>query len=182
MGLWQLDWVFRRKTVEENKERGPRLHPSARSEIAAISAKEPRMLNLDLKTDFGARVARRLREEQIIWLTTVRADLTPQPSPVWFLWDGDTLLIYSKPNTQKLRNIARSPTVSLNLNSDSHGDDIIVITGTAAIIPQAPPADQIPAYAEKYAEAIKRIGMTDASFAQAYSTAIRVTPAGIRGF
>jgi hypothetical protein len=32
---------------------------------------------LDLSTKFGVRVAQRLREEHHIWLTTVRADLTP---------------------------------------------------------------------------------------------------------
>ncbi|MFQ5612516.1 MAG: hypothetical protein ACE5H9_10325 [Anaerolineae bacterium] len=43
------------------------------------------MFEIDLSTEFGLRVARRLREERIIWLTTLRADQTPQPSPVWFL-------------------------------------------------------------------------------------------------
>ena len=32
---------------------------------------------LDESTEFGARVARRLSEEQLMWLTTVRADGTP---------------------------------------------------------------------------------------------------------
>ena len=58
-------------------------------------------MELDLNTEFGARVERRLREEIVIWLTTVRTDLTPQPSLVWFLWDAETMLIYSKPNTPK---------------------------------------------------------------------------------
>jgi len=54
---------------------------------------------IDLSTDFGARVARRLDDEIMIWLTTVRADGTPQPSPVWFLWIDQSILIYSQPNT-----------------------------------------------------------------------------------
>ena len=37
---------------------------------------------IDTMTEFGARVERRLREEPVIWLTTVRDDLLPQPSPV----------------------------------------------------------------------------------------------------
>ena len=32
------------------------------------------MLNLDTSTEFGARVAHRLRDEHIVWLTTVRRD------------------------------------------------------------------------------------------------------------
>jgi PPOX class probable F420-dependent enzyme len=140
------------------------------------------MLKLLPNTEFGERVARRLRDEIVIWLTTVRADLTPQPSPVWFLWEEETFLIYSRPNKPKLRNIERSPIVTLNFDGDRRGGDIIVITGAAALAPQAPPADQVAAYVAKYSEHIRRIGMTDSSFAQLYSTAIRVTPTDIRGF
>ena len=60
---------------------------------------------IDLSTEFGQRVQRRLTEERIIWLTTVSEGSTPQPRPVWFLWDGETFLIYSRPNTYKLRHI-----------------------------------------------------------------------------
>jgi hypothetical protein len=38
------------------------------------------------------RVAQRLREDAVIWLTTVAANGTPQPNPVWFLWDGHSVL------------------------------------------------------------------------------------------
>ena len=51
----------------------------------------------DDSTEIGARAERRLREEEIAWLTTVRADGQPQSVPVWFLWDGDAFLIYSQP-------------------------------------------------------------------------------------
>lgn len=40
---------------------------------------------IDLTTEYGARVARRLQDEQVIWLTTVGRDGTPQPNPVWFI-------------------------------------------------------------------------------------------------
>src|SRR5436190_12240754 len=49
---------------------------------------------VDASTEFGQRVERRLREEKIAWLTTVAPSGTPQPVPVWFLWDGsDSMLI-----------------------------------------------------------------------------------------
>ena len=44
------------------------------------------MFNLDTSTDFGARVARRLAEERIIWLTTVREDGQPEPSQGNRIW------------------------------------------------------------------------------------------------
>ncbi|MCA1724947.1 MAG: TIGR03667 family PPOX class F420-dependent oxidoreductase [Thermomicrobia bacterium] len=86
-------------------------------------------MQIDTTTDFGKRVERRLREETIIWLTTVRRDGTPQPTPVWFLWDGENVLIYSRPNQQKQRNIEHSPKVSLHFDGDGRGGDIIVLTG-----------------------------------------------------
>ena len=46
----------------------------------------------DPATPFGACVAQRLREDAVIWLTTVAANGTPQPNPVWFLWDGHSVL------------------------------------------------------------------------------------------
>lgn len=137
---------------------------------------------IDLSSEFGIRVARRLDQELIIWLTTVRADGTPQPSPVWFVWVDQTVLIYSQPNKQKLHNIARNPKVALNFNSDEDGDDVAVITGQARIDLQAPAVTQIPAYLEKYREAIVRLGSAAEGFAQSYSVAIRVTPTSLRGF
>ena len=138
-------------------------------------------MQIDVTTDFGKRVERRLREETIVWLTTVRRDGTPQPTPVWFLWDGETILMYSQPNQQKERNIARSPKVSLNFDGNGRGGDIIVLTGEARIVPDAPLATDVPEYVAKYAEGIKGIGMTPESMAQAFSVAIRITPTDVHG-
>lgn len=138
-------------------------------------------MRLDTTTEFGARVARRLRDERIIWLTTVGSDQTPQPIPVWFLWNGRTLLIYSQPNTQKLRNIAINPKVALHFDGDGLGGDIVVLTGEAQIVTDVPVANEVPEYVEKYREGMARIGMTSDGFARAYSVGIRVTPAKIHG-
>jgi PPOX class probable F420-dependent enzyme len=137
----------------------------------------------DVSTDFGARVARRLRDEEHIWLTTVRADGQPQPTLVWFLWEQDeTFLIYSQPNKQKLRNILQNPKVALNFNSDVHGDDMIIFSGEARIVTDVAAANQHPVYLEKYRASIQRIGMTPETFAPSYSVALRVMPTKVRGF
>lgn len=140
------------------------------------------MLEIDVSTEFGARVAHRLAEEQIIWLTTVSTAGTPQPSPVWFLWQENHVLIYSEPNTPKLRNIARQPRVSLSFNSTPAGGDVVILTGRAEILSDAPLADAVPAYLEKYRIGIAGLGMTPEQFATSYYTAIRVTPEKLRGF
>jgi PPOX class probable F420-dependent enzyme len=140
------------------------------------------MFELDLSTEFGSRVARRLREELVIWLVTVGSDLTPQPSPVWFLWDGDTFLIFSQPDKPKLRNIAHSSKVALHFNSTEDGGDVVIFTGKARIETAEPPEDQRLAYIEKYRQGIEDIGLTPDSMAESYSVAIRVRPEKVRGF
>jgi len=135
---------------------------------------------IDTNTETGRRVARRLEQEGILWLVTVRDDGLPQPSPVWFFWDGESFLIYSQPQKQKLRNIARNEKVALHLNSDESGSNIVIIDGKAAIDQGAPPSDQVPAYIEKYRSGIESLGMTPEGFAQDFSMPIRVIPTGLR--
>ncbi|HWQ12073.1 MAG TPA: TIGR03667 family PPOX class F420-dependent oxidoreductase [Roseiflexaceae bacterium] len=137
---------------------------------------------LDTSTEFGARVARRLRDEVGIWLVTVGADGTPQPNPVWFLWDGAEVLVYSQPNQAKLRHIARHPRVALHLEGGELSEEVAVLLGDARIVPDEPPANQVPAYMEKYRAHIARLGMTPESFAQSYSVAIRIRPTRVRGW
>ncbi len=136
---------------------------------------------IDTSTEFGARVERRLRDEEVIWLTTIDGDRRPQPSPVWFLWDGETMLIYSETAKPKVRNIAANPHVALNFDSDD-GDNIVIFSGEAQIVDDAPSADHDPAYLAKYGEAIKRIGHSPETFAAQYSVEIRVRPTKVRGF
>ena len=131
---------------------------------------------LDTTSEAGACADRRLREETIIWLTTVRPDGQPQSVPVWFWWDGETFLIYSQPGRQKLRNIRNNPRVGLNLNSNAYGGDVVRVEGTARIVEDAPPANEIGEYVEKYRDNMARIGFDPDGFARAYSVAIRVEP------
>jgi PPOX class probable F420-dependent enzyme len=136
---------------------------------------------LDPATEFGARVERRLRNDPLIWLTTVRPNSIPEPSPVWFLWNGETFLIYSRPNTPKLRNITHNPIVALNLDGDGRGGDIVVVTGEARLAPELPPAQLVPEFVAKYSWGFQRIRMTAEQFGATYSAAILVAPTRLRG-
>ena len=130
----------------------------------------------DTTTEAGKRAEARLNEEEVAWMTTVRSDGQPQTVPVWFLWDDEEVLIYSQPNTQKLKNISRNPRVGLNLNSDAQGDDVVRLEGSATIAEDAPLSSEVPSYVEKYREGIVRIGFDVEGFARSYSVALRVTP------
>ncbi len=140
------------------------------------------MFELDLSTEFGSRTARRLNEEQVIWLITVGSDHTPQPSPVWFLWNGETFLIFSQPDKPKVRNISHHPKVALHFNSTEDGGDVVIFTGEAQIETGAPLEDQRLAYIEKYRQGIADIGLTPDSMAETYSVPIRIRPEKVRGF
>jgi len=138
------------------------------------------MAVLDLDSPAGARADGRLRSEQILWLTTVRADGQPQSSPVWFLWDGETLLVFSQPDAQKVRNLASNPRVAVHLESEGTGDEVVTMDATAAVDPDVPPSDRIEEYQAKYREGIKALGWTPARLARDFSVAIRIRPTRIR--
>ncbi len=138
-------------------------------------------MQIDTSTEFGARVMKRLDDETTAWLTTIGPDGTPQPRPIWFYWDGETILIYSQPNTAKLRHLQTNPRVSFNFDGDGHGGNIIVLTGEATLDATAPPASQHREYVAKYTRGFRALNMTAASFAEAYSEAIRLTPLKVRG-
>jgi PPOX class probable F420-dependent enzyme len=127
-------------------------------------------------------VLRRLAGERIIWLTTVTPDGQPVPSPVWFIWEGDSFLIYTRPNTVKLRNIATNPRVSLNLDGDHTGGAIVIVSGEAAVDGTAVAADEHVQYSARYSDGFNRLRMTPEQFAQRYSVAIRVRPTGYRAY
>jgi PPOX class probable F420-dependent enzyme len=131
---------------------------------------------LDTTTEAGARADRRLRGEIMIWLTTVRSDGQPQSVPVWFLWDGETFLIYSQRGRQKLKNIGRNARVGLHLNSNERGGDVVRVEGAAELLEDFAPANEVGEYLEKYRESIARIGFDPDGFARAYPIALRVTP------
>lgn len=137
---------------------------------------------IDLSTEFGTRVVKRLGEANVIWLTTISPSGTPQPNPVWFLWENGAFLIYTQPKSLKVRNISKNPKVSLNLDADEWGGNVVIFTGEAHIDPNAPPVHENVAYVEKYRESIADIQMTPESMAQDYRIAIRVTPKRMRGF
>lgn len=137
---------------------------------------------LDFSTRFGRHANRRLRQEKIIWLTTVDSHDTPQPRPVWFHWDGRTVLIFSEKNKAKLRHIARNPRVALNFNTDGDGGDVVVLVGDARVLDEPPPPKRVKTYLRKYSEGIKDLGMTVAGFTNAYTVRILVAPQVLRGF
>jgi PPOX class probable F420-dependent enzyme len=123
------------------------------------------------------------KNEYVVWLTTVDSDHTPQPRPVWFIWDNDAFLIFSQPKAHKVQHIKKNVSVSLHFNTDETGDkNVIVYIGKAVLDANSPPAHKVPAYLRKYRKGIKELGMTLEQFGNDYSVAIRIKPTSLRGW
>ncbi len=137
---------------------------------------------LDFSSRFGRHANRRLREEKVMWLTTVDADNRPQPRPVWFHWDGQTLLVFSERNKAKLRHLAGNAHVAVSFNTDEDGGDVLVLLGDAEVLSQPPPPNRIRAYLRKYTAGIDDLGMTVEQFRESYTVPVLVTPQSMRGF
>ncbi len=133
-----------------------------------------------MSIEISPHLKQRLMEEKVAWLTTVRADGVPQPTPVWFLWQEGTFLIYSKPDARKVRNIRQNHHVALNFNTDASGEHVVVFRGEATLDEGAALADQVPAYLDKYRQGIIDLEMTPESMAREYSVAVRITPQSVR--
>jgi PPOX class probable F420-dependent enzyme len=130
---------------------------------------------IDETTEFGSRVARHLRDDRVVWLTTVTRSGTPLPRPVGFLWDGEqTVSVYSQPGA-RIRNVTNNPKVALDFGGDGQGGDIVVLSGLAEILRSAPSAAEDREWVAKYAEDWRRGGMTAESFAQRFSVPLPVT-------
>lgn len=138
---------------------------------------------IDFTSDFGRVVKQHIDDQYAIWLTTVDSNLTPQPRPVWFVWEKESFLIFSQAKAHKVAQIKKNPKVALHFNTDESGDKhVIVFTGWASIDTGCPPAHLVPVYFEKYKEGIAEQGMTPEGFSREYSIPLRIHPAKVRGW
>jgi PPOX class probable F420-dependent enzyme len=121
------------------------------------------------------QIGKHLVNDNIAWLTTVTPTGRPAPRPVWFMWDGTAITVYSMPDAAKLRHIAANDHVSLHFNCAPDGGDVVVISGSAAVLPGAPLPSAAPGLLDKYLGQIQAMGHAPEWY-DSYSTAIRITP------
>lgn len=125
-------------------------------------------------------IQERLDGELVVWMTTVSPAGQPQTSPVWFLVQDETFIVYSLASTPRTRNIAANSKVCLNLNSTPEGGQVVVIAGSARIVADGPPAVADDAYVAKYRDPMANLGMTPESFSADYPVRIHITPTKLR--
>jgi PPOX class probable F420-dependent enzyme len=131
---------------------------------------------------FSEKVSRRLDDEVVIWMTTVASGGKPQTSVVWYWWDGSEFLIYSLDPAARVRNLGDNPHVSLNLDGNGRGGDVVTIEGVASLDPAAPTAAEMEDYVAKYRHRMDRGWGGPEGFAEKYPTAIRIRPTRVRSW
>ena len=115
----------------------------------------------------------------IVGPRTLNPDGTPQVSPIWYLWDGEEFLVYSLDST-RIRNLGGESRVSLNLDGNGRGGDIVIVEGTARVDTTAPSAAENATYLDKYKPVMDEHGWTPEWFAGRYSVPIRIAPTKYR--
>ncbi|MGI9643659.1 MAG: pyridoxamine 5'-phosphate oxidase family protein [Acidimicrobiia bacterium] len=129
-----------------------------------------------------ANAYERVATEPIGWLTTVSQDGVPSTAPVWFFLEEDnTITIYSRDPSIRVRNVKGNGRVTLHLEGDGRGGAIVVLNGTAAVADDAPPADEHAGFVAKYQSFLDQYQWTPQWFAEHYPTALRLTVSSIRG-
>lgn len=138
--------------------------------------------------DPGASTARRataeaaLRDDPVVWLSSVQADGRPHLVPVWFHWDGEQIVAFSKPRARKVDNLRDEPRVMLAVGTPGPDFQVELIEATAEL-PDSAAADVMPAgFGAKYRELLRRANLTVQRFAEVYSQPIVLRPTRFLGY
>jgi PPOX class probable F420-dependent enzyme len=96
-----------------------------------------------------------LEREPVVWLSTTRPDGWPHVVPLWFLWDGRSIVAFSKPHAQKVRNLRADPRVVVAVGRADANFDVELIEAVAELHDAPPllPEEFVRKYASRAAEA-----------------------------
>ena len=96
-----------------------------------------------------------LEHEPVVWLSTTRPDGGPHVVPLWFVWDGRSIVAFSKPDAQKVRNLRADPRVMVAVGRADASFDVELIEAVAELhdAPALLPEEFVRKYASRAAEA-----------------------------
>jgi PPOX class probable F420-dependent enzyme len=115
-----------------------------------------------------------LERDAVVWVGTTRPDGAPHLVPLWFVWDGDAVLVFSKPGAQKVRNIRADPRVMLAVGRPEASFDVELVEAIAEL---PPPGDRLPeSFVAKYEQAVRDTGIGFDRFRNDYAQPIRIRP------
>jgi PPOX class probable F420-dependent enzyme len=123
-----------------------------------------------------------LRHDPVAWLSSVQADGRPHVAPVWFHWDGERIVAFSKPHARKIDNLRERPTAMLAVGTPGPDFDVELIEATAEL-PDRPASEVMPeGFGAKYRELLRRAGLSAQRFAEVYSQPIVLRPTRFLGY
>ncbi len=126
--------------------------------------------------------AEALATDSVVWLSSVRPDGRPHLVAVWFLWDGERVLAFSKPHARKVENLRHDPHVMLAVGTPGPDFDVELIEADAEL-PATPSAEVMPSgFGQKYAELLRRAGLSVQRFTEVYSQPIVLRPTRFLGY
>jgi PPOX class probable F420-dependent enzyme len=115
-----------------------------------------------------------LEREPVVWLSTTRPDGGPHVVPLWFLWDGRSIVAFSKPHAQKVRNLRADPRAMVAVGRAGATLDVELIEAVAEL---PGPTDTLPGcFATKYVDLAAEAGVTLDRFATVYTQPIVLHP------
>ncbi len=74
-----------------------------------------------------------LSEPVIVRLTTIRPDGYPHTIPVWFMLDGDELVLFSLRDNRKVKNALANPKGNIIIGGDPVGSPCYLIDGDLTV-------------------------------------------------
>ncbi len=80
-----------------------------------------------------AEIRRFLEEPNLAKLATINRDGTPQVTPIWYLFDGQHIVIITGPRSLKVRNIQRDPRVSVCIDRPTPPYAGVIVRGVATL-------------------------------------------------
>lgn len=75
--------------------------------------------------EITAAVRQFLDTQRNLVMSTVRADGSPQISPVWYLFDGEVFIISTAKETAKWHNLLRDPRIALCVDEPDSGRMVV---------------------------------------------------------
>jgi PPOX class probable F420-dependent enzyme len=134
------------------------------------------------RSDARSNAEEALRRDSVVWLSSVRPDGRPHLVPVWFHWDGERIVAFSKPSARKVGNLRDQPFVMLAVGTPGPDFQVELIEATAEL-PETPATDIMPTgFGAKYRELLRRAGLSVQRFAEVYSQPIVLRPTRFLGY
>src|SRR5262245_48351227 len=85
-----------------------------------------------------------LEHDDVVWVGTTRPDGAPHVVPVWFVWDGGSIVAFSKPDAQKVRNLRTDPRVMVAVGRPGATFEVELLEAVAEL--PSRPTDLPPAF------------------------------------